>query len=94
MSLRCEAHRCIDVHDHLSAGLVALAVVSSLLFLLQHAVPGGSVLQRKLAEDFTEPVHADLSDAVRRVTNEQQERVKSERRTTTFDFQHGGRMLL
>ena len=76
----CDAHRSIDVHDHLSSGLVAFAVVGSFLFLLQHAVSGGSVLERKLAEDFTEPVDADLSHTVGRVTEEQQEGVEPGRR--------------
>lgn len=69
----CSAHRSIDVHDHLPSGLVALAVVGSLLLLLQHAVSGGPVLERKLAENFTEPVDADLSHTVGRMTEEQQE---------------------
>lgn len=82
----CEAHRSVDVHDHLPSGLVAFAVVGSFLFLLQHAVSGGSVLQRKLAEDFTEPVDADLSHAVGRMTEEQQERMEPRRRTRTSNF--------
>lgn len=69
----CDAHRSIDVHDHLSSGLVAFAMVGTFLLLLQHAVSGGSVLQRKLTEDFTEPVDADLSHAVGRMAEEQQE---------------------
>lgn len=81
----CEAHRGIDVHDHLSSGLVAFTVVCSLLFQLQHAVSGGPVLQRKLAEDFAEPVDADLSHAVGRMTEEQQERMKPGR-TRIFSF--------
>lgn len=82
----CEAHRSVDVHDHLPSGLVAFTVVGSFLFLLQHAVSGGSVLQRKLAEDFTEPVDADLSHAVGRMTEEQQERMKPRRRKRTSNF--------
>lgn len=82
----CDAHRSVDVHDHFPSGLVAFAVVGSLLFLLQHAVSGGSVLQCKLAEDFTEPVDADLSHAVGRVTEEQQERMEPARSTTTTNF--------
>lgn len=69
----CSTHRSIDVHDHLPSGLVAFAVVCSLLLLLQHAVSGGPVLQRKLAEYFTEPVDTDLSHTVGRMTEEQQE---------------------
>lgn len=69
----CEAHRSIDVHDHLPSGLVAFTVVSSFLFLLQHTISGGPVLQCKLTEDFTEPMDADLSHAVGRMTKEQQE---------------------
>lgn len=72
----CEAHRSVDVHDHLSSGLVAFAVVGSFLFLLQHTVARGPVLQCKLAEDFTEPVDADVSHAVGRMTKVQQERVE------------------
>lgn len=77
----CDAHRSVDVHDHLSSGLVAFAMVCSLLFLLQHAVSGSSVLQRKLADDFTEPVDADLSHTVGRMTEEQQERMEPWRRS-------------
>lgn len=75
MCLLCvgEAHRSIDVHDHLSSGLVAFAVISSFLFLLQHAISGGPVLQCKLTEDFTEPMDADLSHTVGWMTKEQQE---------------------
>lgn len=72
----CEAHRSVDIHDHLPPGLVAFAVVSSFLFLLQHTVAGGPVLQRKLAEDFAEPVDADVSHAVGRVAEVQQEGVE------------------
>lgn len=67
----CRTHRCSDIHDHLPAGLVALAVVGSLLLLLQHAVPGSPVLQGELAEYFAEPVDADLPHVVGRVTEEQ-----------------------
>lgn len=70
------SHRSIDVHDHLSSGLVALAVVSSFLFLLQHTVPGCSVLKGKLAENLTEPVDADLPHAVGWMAEEQQERME------------------
>lgn len=71
-----DAYRSVDVHDHLSSGLVALAVVGSFLLLLQHAVSRGSVLQRKLAEDFAEPVDADLSHAVSWMSEVQQERME------------------
>lgn len=67
------AHRSVHIHDQLPPGLVALAVVGSLLLLLQDALAGGPVLQRKLAEDFAEPVDADLSHAVGGVTEVQQE---------------------
>lgn len=73
-------HRSVYIHDHLSSSLVALAMVGSFLFLLQHTLSGGPVLQRKLAEDFTEPVDADLSHTVGRVTKEQQEGVEPERK--------------
>lgn len=82
----CDAYRSVYVHDHLSSGLVALAVVGSFLFLLQHTVPGGSVFQSKLAKDFTEPVDADLSHTVGRVTEEQQERMEPERRGTLMSI--------
>ncbi|TNN86067.1 hypothetical protein EYF80_003484 [Liparis tanakae] len=72
----------VDVDDHLPPGLVAFAVVGSFLFLLQHAVSGGPVLQRKLAEDFTKPVDADVSHAVGRMTEEQQEGMEPGRRRT------------
>lgn len=72
----CEAHRSIDIHDHLPSGLVAFAVVGSFLFLLQHPVTGGPVLQCKLAEDFTKPVDADVSHTVGRMTEVQQEGVE------------------
>lgn len=74
-----DAHRGVDVHDHLPPGLVAFAVVGPFLFQLKHAVAGGAVLQRKLTEDFTEPVDADVSHAVGRVTEEQQERMEPAR---------------
>lgn len=74
----CRTHWSGDIRDHFPAGLVALAVVGSLLLLLQHAVPGGAVLQGELAEDFAEPVDADLPHAVGRVPEEQQERVEPE----------------
>lgn len=72
----CEAHGRVHVHDHLPSGLVALAVVGSFLFLLQHPVTGGAVLQGKLAEDLTKPVDADVSHAVGRMTEVQQEGVE------------------
>ena len=85
---RDRTHRRVDVHDHLPARLVALAVVGALLLLLQHAVARGPVLQRKLAEDLAEAVHADLTHAVGRVAQEQQEgmepEVWSERRERRF----------
>lgn len=74
--LVCDAHRRVNVHDHLPSGLIALTMVGSFLFLLQHTFSGGSVLQCKLAEDFTEPVDADLSHTVGRMTEEQQERME------------------
>lgn len=82
----CRAHRSGDVHDHLAASLVALAVVGSLLLLLQHAVPGGPVLQGELAEDFAEPVDADLPHAVGRVPEEQQERMEPGGADGEFQF--------
>ncbi len=68
----CVCHLCVEVCDHLSSGLVSLSVNGTLLFLLEDAFASGAVLQSKLAEDFTEPSHADLTNAVRRVTQEQQ----------------------
>lgn len=90
----CEAHRSVDVHDHLPSGLVAFSVVGSFLFLLQHAVARGPVLQRKLAEDFTEPVDADVSHAVGRMTEVQQERVEPGRTQRTYGkvFRRVGQM--
>lgn len=78
-----DAHRCVHVHDHLAPGLVALPVVSSFLFLLQHAIPGRSVLQSELAEDFAEAVDADLPHAVGWVTQVQQEGVEPDQRKVT-----------
>lgn len=72
----CDAHGRIDVHDHLSSRLVALAVVGPFLSLLQHAVSGGAVLQGKLADDFTEPVDADLPHTVGWMPEVQQEWVE------------------
>lgn len=60
------------ISDHFAPGLVPLPVVSSLLFLLQHSLPGGAVLQRKLAKDLTEAVDADLPHCVCWVAQEQQ----------------------
>lgn len=74
----CRTHGSSDIYDHLPAGLVALAVVGSLLLLLQHAVAGGPVLQGELAEYFAEPVDADLPHAVGGVSEEQEERVEPE----------------
>lgn len=79
MCLR-ETHWSVDVHDHLSASLVAFTVVGSFLFLLQHAVAGGSILQCKLAEDFAESVDADLFHTVGWMTEVQEERMKPRRR--------------
>ncbi len=80
----CVSHLCAEVCDHLSSGLVSLSVIGALLFLLEDALTSGAVLQSELAEDFTEPSHADLSNAVRRVTQEQQKRVKPATHTTPF----------
>lgn len=60
------------VSDHFAPGLVPLPVVGSLLFLLQHSLPGGAILQRKLAKDLTEAVDADLLYCVCWVAQEQQ----------------------
>lgn len=76
----CGTYRCVHVHDHLAPGLVALPVVGPLLFLLQHAVPGCSVLQGELAEDFAEAVDADLSHAVGWMAEVKQEGVEPEQR--------------
>lgn len=76
----CDAYRSVDVYDHLPSGFVAFAVVGPFLFLLQNTVSGSSVLQRKLTEDLTEPVDADLSHTVGRMTEEQQERMKPKRK--------------
>lgn len=77
------AHRCVHVHDHLAPGFVALPVVGSFLLLLQHAVPGGSVLQSELAEDFAEAVDADLPHAVGWMAEVQQEGVEPEQGKVT-----------
>lgn len=68
----CDTHRSVDLHNHFSSGFVAFAVVGPFLFLLQHAVSGGSVLQGKLADDFTEPVDTDLPHTVGWMSEEQQ----------------------
>lgn len=69
----CDTHGSVDLHDHLSSRLVAFAVVGPFLSLLQHAVSGGAVLQGKLADDFTEPVDANLPHTVGGMPEEQQE---------------------
>lgn len=83
---RCDAHRSIDVYDHFPSGLVAFTVVGAFLFLLQNTVSGGSVLQCKLTEDLTEPVNADVSHTVSRMTEEQQERVEPRRKRREHNF--------
>ncbi len=80
----CVSHLCVEVCDHLSSSLVSLSVNGTLLFLLEDAFASGAVLQSELTEDFTEPSHADLTNAVRRVTQEQQKRVKPATHTTPF----------
>lgn len=79
-----DAHLCVDVRDHLAARLVPLSVVGPLLFLLQDAVACGPVLQRELADDLAEASHADFPNAVGRMTQEQQERMKPGAGTTAF----------
>lgn len=65
------------IGDHFALGLVPLPVVSSLLFLLQHSLPGGAILQCKLAKDLTEAVDADLLHCVCWVSQEQQKGMES-----------------
>lgn len=72
------AVRRTHVGDHFASGLVALSVVGPLLLLLQHALPGGAVLQGKFAQDFAEAVNADLARRVNRVSQEQEEGVEPE----------------
>lgn len=85
----CGAHGSVDVYDHLPSGLVAFAVVGSFLLLLQDTVSGGPVLQRKLAEDFTEPVDADVSHAVGRMAEVQQEGVEPGRTSHAYEGLEG-----
>lgn len=70
------AVRRTHIGDHFASGLVALPVVGPLLLLLQHALPGGAVLQGKFAQDFAEAVNADLARRVHRVAQEQEEGVE------------------
>lgn len=67
--------------DHLASGLVPLSVVGPFLFLLQDALAGGTVLQRKLAQNLTEAVHTHVAHGVRRVAQEQQEGMEPGRTT-------------
>lgn len=60
------------ISNHFAPGLVPLSVVSSFLFLLQHSLPGGAILQRKFAKDLTEAVDADFPHCICWVTQEQQ----------------------
>lgn len=62
--------------DHFPSGLVPLSVVGPLQFLLEHALPGRTVLQGKLAQDFAEAVNADLARRVHRVAQEQEKGVE------------------
>lgn len=64
------------VCDHFPSGLVPLSVVGPLQFLLEHALPGGPVLQGKFAQDFAEAVNADLARRVHGVAQEQEEGVE------------------
>lgn len=64
------------VCDHFPSGLVPLPVVGPLQFLLEHALPGGPVLQGEFAQDFAEAVNADLARRVHRVAQEQEEGVE------------------
>lgn len=64
------------VCDHFPSGLVPLSVVGPLQFLLEHALPGGPVLQGEFAQDFAEAVNADLARRVHRVAQEQEEGVE------------------
>lgn len=72
------AVRRTHIGDHFASGLVALSVVGPLLLLLEHALPGGAVLQGKFAQDFAEAVNADLARRVNRVAQEQEEGVEPE----------------
>lgn len=74
------AARRTHIGDHFASGLVALSVVGPLLLLLQHALPGGAVLQGKFAQDFAEAVNADVARRVDRVAQEQEEGVEPEGR--------------
>lgn len=78
MRVGLPAARRTHVGDHFASGLVALPVVGPLLLLLQHALPGGAVLQGKFAQDFAEAVNADLARRVDRVSQEQEEGVEPE----------------
>lgn len=60
------------VSDHLAPGFVPFPVVSSLLFLLQHSLSGGTILQSKFTKNLTEAVDADLLDCICWVSQEQQ----------------------
>lgn len=66
------SHLCVDVCDHFAAGLVSLSVIGSLLFGLKNSFTCGPVLQSKLTDDPAEAVHADVTNTVRRLTQEQQ----------------------
>lgn len=68
------------VSDHFAPGLVPLPVVSSLLLLLQHPLPGGAILQSKLAQDLTKAVDADFLHCVCWVAQEQQKGMEPEER--------------
>lgn len=51
-------------------------MVGPLLFLLQHALPRGAILQGKLTQDLAEAMNADLAHSVHWMAQEQQEGVK------------------
>lgn len=65
-----------DVNDHLAARSVSLTMVSSFLLLLEYSLSCGSVFQRKFANDFAEPMNADLTNSRCWMTEKQQEHVK------------------
>lgn len=62
-------------------------MVGPFLFLLQHSLAGGAVLQGKLADDLAELVNVHLSDRVERMAHEQEKCMEpGSRNSITFYF--------
>lgn len=81
------SHLRVNVCDHFAARLVSLSVIGSFLFVLKNSFTCGSVLQSELTDDPAEAIDADVTNTVRRLTQEQQKWVKpGDRQTFSADL--------